>query len=84
VVAIRNFKLLQWNSRVYKFIEGFDLVMRDEWLPHDGEAGHDVSEWLLSLPDLGSVMDEPLTSTSNKSKHEKIAQLNTSKECVDI
>jgi len=36
--------------------------MRDEWLPHGDEAGHDVSEWFSSLPDLGSVMDEQSTS----------------------
>jgi len=45
--AICNSRLLQWNPRVYKFIEDFDLGMRDEWLPHGDEAGHDVSEWLL-------------------------------------
>ena len=58
---------------MYKFIEGFDLGMRDEGLSHGNEVGHDVSEWLLSLADLGSFMDEPLTSISNKAKHEKIA-----------
>jgi len=42
---------------------------------HSNEAGHDVSEWLLSLPDLGPVMHKPLTSTSNEAKHEKLLTL---------
>jgi len=46
---VANSKLLQWNLRVYNFIEDFDLGMVDEWLPHGDEAAHDVSEWLSSL-----------------------------------
>ena len=50
------------------FIEQFDLGISEEWLPHVGltnetsdilsEVTSDVTEWLSSIPDVGSsVMD---------------------------
>ena len=56
--------LIKWKS---VFIEQFDLVIGEEWLPCVGladetsdelsEVTSDVMEWLSSMPDVGSVMD---------------------------
>ena len=56
--------LIKWKP---VFIEQFDLGIGEEWLPHVGladetseelsEITSDVTEWLSSIPDVGSVMD---------------------------
>ena len=56
--------LIKWKP---VFIEQFDLGIGEEWLPRVGladetseelsEITSDVTEWLSSIPDVGSVMD---------------------------
>ena len=56
--------LIKWKP---VFIEQFDLGIGEEWLPLVGPADEasgelsevtsDVTEWLSSIPDVGSVMD---------------------------